>query len=405
MSKKISLGVAATIAIIAMAVTFSLTMVVSMKMFNTTVSSVKNKERQYNKLSEIDRFVRAGEYFTIDEDTLNDRLAAGYMNGINDKYAVYYTAKEYSEKQSVEKGTLTGIGVAVVNDTSSGYARIIRLYDNSPAAEAGMQVGGFITAINDESTRNITSTARLTSKLLGEEGTTTTITYLTPDRQEQQLNLVHSNYKTPSIYTRQMVADTCGYIRIDAFTSGTASEFRSAVDNLLNQGAASFIFDMRDNIGENLNAALVCADYCVPSGVIAQQEDKDGNITLLRMSDENEVTVPMVVLVNGSTSDGAELFANALRKMNSATIVGTRTAGKGVVMSDAQSFSDGSAAYITIGLLLDNEGQSWNDLGLTPDVDAALSSDEQNAYYDYTVDTDPQISKALNTAKMLSGQN
>ena len=405
MSKKISLGVAATIAIIAMAVTFSLTMVVSMKMFNTTVSSVKNKERQYNKLSEIDRFVRAGEYFTIDEDTLNDRLAAGYMNGINDKYAVYYTAKEYSEKQSVEKGTLTGIGVAVVNDTSSGYARIIRLYDNSPAAEAGMQVGGFITAINDESTRNITSTARLTSKLLGEEGTTTTITYLTPDRQEQQLNLVHSNYKTPSIYTRQMVADTCGYIRIDAFTSGTASEFRSAVDNLLNQGAASFIFDVRDNIGENLSAALVCADYCVPSGVIAQQEDKDGNITLLRMSDENEVTVPMVVLVNGSTSDGAELFANALRKMNSATIVGTRTAGKGVVMSDAQSFSDGSAAYITIGLLLDNEGQSWNDLGLTPDVDAALSSDEQNAYYDYTVDTDPQISKALNTAKMLSGQN
>ena len=157
--------------------------------------------------------------------------------------------------------------------------------------------------------------------------------------------------------------------------------------------------------GTFLNAALVCADYCVPSGVIAQQEDKDGNITLLRMSDENEVTVPMVVLVNGSTSDGAELFANALRKMNSATIVGTRTAGKGVVMSDAQSFSDGSAAYITIGLLLDNEGQSWNDLGLTPDVDAALSSDEQNAYYDYTVDTDPQISKALNTAKMLSGQN
>ena len=185
----------------------------------------------------------------------------------------------------------------------------------------------------------------------------------------------------------------------------TEDELQQQVDNLLNQGAASFIFDVRDNIGENLNAALVCADYCVPSGVIAQQEDKDGSITLLRMSDENEVTVPMVVLVNGSTSDGAELFANALRKMNSATIVGTRTAGKGVVMSDAQSFSDGSAAYITIGLLLDNEGQSWNDLGLTPDVDATLSSDEQNAYYDYTVDTDPQISKALNTAKMLSGQN
>ena len=405
MSKKISLGVAATIAIIAMAVTFSLTMVVSMKMFNTTVSSVKNKERQYNKLSEIDRFVRAGEYFTIDEDTLNDRLAAGYMNGINDKYAVYYTAKEYSEKQSVEKGTLTGIGVAVVNDTSSGYARIIRLYDNSPAAEAGMQVGGFITAINDESTRNITSSARLTSKLLGEEGTTTTITYLTPDRQEQQLNLVHSNYKTPSIYTRQMVADTCGYIRIDAFTSGTASEFKAAVDELLQQGANSLVFDLRDNTGENLNAALVAADYCVPSGEIAKQQDRDGNVTVLRMSDETEINVPIVCLVNGSTAGSAELFANALRKMAGATLVGTKTAGKGVVLSDAQSFSDGSAAYITVGLLLDNEEQTWNEEGLRPDIDAALSVDEQNAYYDYTLDTDPQISKAVNAATALAGQN
>lgn len=405
MSKKISLGVAATIAIIAMAVTFSLTMVVSMKMFNTTVSSVKNKERQYNKLSEIDRFVRAGEYFTIDEDTLNDRLAAGYMNGINDKYAVYYTAKEYSEKQSVEKGTLTGIGVAVVNDTSSGYARIIRLYDNSPASEAGMQVGGFITAINDESTRNITSTARLTSKLLGEEGTTTTITYLTPDRQEQQLNLVHSNYKTPSIYTRQMVADTCGYIRIDAFTSGTASEFKAAVDELLQQGANSLVFDLRDNNGENLNAALVAADYCVPSGEIAKQQDRDGNVTVLRMSDETEINVPIVCLVNGSTAGSAELFANALRKMAGATLVGTKTAGKGVVLSDAQSFSDGSAAYITVGLLLDNEDQTWNEEGLRPDIDAALSVDEQNAYYDYTLDTDPQISKAVNAATALAGQN
>lgn len=405
MSKKISLGVAATIAIIAMAVTFSLTMVVSMKMFNTTVSSVKNKERQYNKLSEIDRFVRAGEYFTIDEDTLNDRLAAGYMNGINDKYAVYYTAKEYSEKQSVEKGTLTGIGVAVVNDTSSGYARIIRLYDNSPAAEAGMQVGGFITAINDESTRNITSTARLTSKLLGEEGTTTTITYLTPDRQEQQLNLVHSNYKTPSIYTRQMVADTCGYIRIDAFTSGTASEFKAAVDELLQQGANSLVFDLRDNNGENLNAALVAADYCVPSGEIAKQQDRDGNVTVLRMSDETEINVPIVCLVNGSTAGSAELFANALRKMAGATLVGTKTAGKGVVLSDAQSFSDGSAAYITVGLLLDNEDQTWSEEGLRPDIDAALSVDEQNAYYDYTLDTDPQISKAVNAATALAGQN
>lgn len=404
MSKKISLGVAATIALIAMAVTFSLTMVVSMNMFNSTVSSVKNKERQYNKLSEIDRFVRANEYFTINEDTLNDTIAAGYVLGINDKYAKYYSAKAYSEMQAVASGKLTGIGVAVVNDTSSGYARIIRVYDGSPASENGLEVRGFITAINGVSTKTMGDTSTITSALLGEEGTTTTITYLTPDRQEQTLDLVHTNYNTPTL-SYQMTAGSCGYIRIDSFGTGTANEFKTAVDSLKEQGATCYVFDLRDNTGENLNAALVAADYCVPSGLIAQQEDKDGNVTDLRMSDENQITVPMVCLVNGNTAAGAELFANALRKMGGTTLVGTTTMGKGVVMSEAQSFSDGSAAYITIGLLLDNEGQSWNDTGLTPDVDAALSADEQSAYYDFTIENDPQISKAVNAAMSLTGQN
>ena len=84
------------------------------------------------------------------------------------------------------------------------------------------------------STKSMTDTASLTSALLGEEGTTTTITYLTPDRQEQTVDLVHSNYRTTTV-SSQMIGDTCGYVRIDAFSSGTASEFRSAVDNLLNQ--------------------------------------------------------------------------------------------------------------------------------------------------------------------------
>ena len=79
MSKKVSLGVAATVTLIAMAVTFSMTMTVSMNMFNNTVSSVKNKERMYNKLSEVDRYVRANEYFDINDDTLNDTIASVCM--------------------------------------------------------------------------------------------------------------------------------------------------------------------------------------------------------------------------------------------------------------------------------------------------------------------------------------
>ena len=115
------------------------------------------------------------------------------------------------------------------------------------------------------------------------------------------------------------------------------------------------------------------------------------------------ITQPMVCIVNGSTAGGAELFANALRKMGGATLLGSTTAGQGVVLSDPQSLSDGSAIVITVGLLLDNEGQSWNGTGLTPDVDAALTSDEQNSYYDFTVDTDPQIQRALSAVQTQAG--
>lgn len=404
MSKKVSLGVAATVTLIAMAVTFSMTMTVSMNMFNNTVSSVKNKERMYNKLSEVDRYVRANEYFDINDDTLNDTIASGYMLGISDRYARYYSAKAYSERVGLANGRLMGIGVAVVKDPSSGYARIIRVYDNTPATNVGLEVGGFITAIGDTSTRSMSDTAAMTSALLGEEGSTVNIKYLTPLREEQSFEITHANYTTPSISTVRLMDNGAGYLRIDSFTSGTAVEFRNAVNSLTNQGATSLIFDLRDNSGENLNAALVATDYCVPSGLIAQSQDKGGNVADLRMSDENEITLPMVCLVNGSTASGAELFANALRKMAGATIVGSTTAGKGVLLSDPQSLSDGSAVVITVGILLDNEGKNWNGTGLTPDVDASLTNDEQSSYYDFTVDNDPQITKAINAISGANGQ-
>lgn len=402
MSKKVNLAVAATVTLIAMAVTFSITMVVSQEMFNDTVQDVKNRERMYNKLSEIDRYVRNNAYGDINEDTLNDRIAAGYMLGIDDPYARYYSAAAYSEQVGVESGRLMNIGVSVVKDASSGYARILRVYDNSPADENGLAAGGFITAIDGTSVRTLADTAAINSALLGEAGSAVSIDYLTPDRQEQSYEITRANYTTTTVYP-QLTADGVGYIRVDAFSANTGVEFRTAVQSMQDQGATALLFDLRDNTGENLNAALIAADACVPAGLIAQSQAKDGTTEDLRVSDDNEVTLPMVCLVNGNTSGGAELFANALRKMSGATIVGTTTAGMGVLLGDPQSFSDGSAAVITVGLLLDNEGATWNKVGLTPDIEAALTADEQSSYYDFTIDTDPQIRRALNAVAALVG--
>lgn len=402
MSKKVNLAVAATVTLIAMAVTFSITMVVSMNMFNNIVSGVKNREQMYNKLAEVDRYVRNNEYADINEDTLNDTIASGYMLGINDPYARYYSAKAYSERVGLENGRLMNIGVQIIKDPSSGYARILRIYQGSPAAENGLQAGGFITAVNGAGVRAMVDTAAINSALVGEEGSTVSITYLTPDRQEQTLDLVRANYTVSTVFS-QLLEGGVGYIEIDSFGSGTGQEFRTAVDSLLEQGAEALVFDLRDNTGDDLNAALIAADYCVPAGLIAQSQAKDGTVSDLRVSDDHELTLPMVCLVNGSTAGGAELFANALRKLSGASLVGTATAGKGVLLSDPQSFSDGSACVITVGLLLDNEGQSWNGVGLTPDIEAALTTDEQSSYYDFTVQTDPQITRAVSAVNALIG--
>lgn len=403
MSRKVSLSVAVTVTLIAMAVTFSITMVLSMNMFNNTVTSVKNRERMYNKLSEIDRYVRANEYFEINEDTLNDTIASGYMLGISDKYARYYSAQAYNELVGTQSGRLMGIGVAVVKDTSSGYARITRVYSNSPAEDLGFEVGGFITAIGDTSVKNLADTAAIQSALLGEEGSIVTIHYLTPTREEVTQDVTRANYTISTVFG-QMIGENCAYICIDDFATTTGTEFRNTVDSLRSQGATSFVFDLRNNAGSNLTAALIAADYCVPSGLMAQSQLNDGTVEDLRVSDDTEITQPMVCIVNSGTAGGAELFANTLRKMGGATLVGTTTAGKGVVLSDPQSLSDGSAIVITLGLILDNEGQNWNGTGLTPDIESTLSADEASSYYDLTVDTDPQIVRAVSAAQALTGQ-
>ena len=147
MNRKISVGMAVSIVILAMTVTFSITMLVAMRLFDSTVSSVKEKESMYNKIAEVDRYVRSNDYYQIDETTLYDRLTAGYLLGTGDKYARYYTASAYTDLMNAQNGTLLGIGVELAVD-QSGYAKVTKVYDESPAKEAGITVGCYITAVD-----------------------------------------------------------------------------------------------------------------------------------------------------------------------------------------------------------------------------------------------------------------
>ena len=137
---------------------------------------------------------------------------------------------------------------------------------------------------------------------------------------------------------------------------------------------------------------------------MAYAEDKNGNRTVIGSSDdENQVTLPIVCLVNGNTASAAELFAASLRTLNGACLVGTTTYGKGTIQSSPQRLSDGSAVSITVAKFVCGDGSCFDGTGLSVDVERALSADEASSFYDYTPKTDPQIQRAVSAAQQLSG--
>ncbi len=402
MNRKISIGMAATIVIIAMTVTFSITMLVSMRLFDSTVSSVKEKESMYNKIAEVDRYVRSNDYYTIDETMLYDRLTAGYLLGTGDKYARYYTATAYTELMNLQNGTLMGIGVELGLD-QTGYAKVIKVYDGSPAQEAGILVGDYLTAIDGTEVKSLTTVDMVQSRLRGEAGTTVNVTWLDSEAASHTADLTRSGYTSTTV-DYQVLADNVGYIKIRQFDGTTPSELDYAIRALEAGGVTSLVFDLRDNGGGILEDAISCIDLIVPEGTVAYAEDKNGNRTVVGSSDsETETALPLVCLVNGNTASAAELFASSLRTMSGARLVGTTTMGKGTIQSSPQRLSDGSAVSITVSKLICGDGSCFDGTGLTVDVERALSTEEVTAYYDYTPETDPQVQRAVSAAQQLSG--
>ena len=402
MNKKISVGMMLTIVILAMTVTFSVTMLLAMRLFDSTVSNVKEKESMYSKIAELDRYVRSNDYYTIDETLLYDTISSGYLVGTGDRYARYYTADAYAKLLDIQNGVLMGIGVEVAQD-QTGYAKVLKVYDGSPAQEAGIEAGNYITTIDDTDVRTMSGANAIEDRLLGEAGTTVHLAWLDSTATEQSVDLTRSGYISTTI-DYQMTAGDVGYIKIRQFDATTLSELDYAIRTLRNAGAASLLFDLRDNAGGLLDAALNCIDLICPEGVMAWAESKDGSQEVLGTSSgDSVVDLPMVCLVNGNTASAGELFASCLRDMSGARLVGTTTYGKGTIQSSPQRLSDGSAVVVTVARLIASNGESFDTTGLTVDVERPLTSDEQGAFYDFTLETDPQILRAVNTAQTLTG--
>ena len=390
MNKKISLGATITLMIMAVAVTFSITMIYYMDVFNGKVYNLKERETMYSKLSELDRIVRANYVGNIDEDALNEALADGYVAGTGDKYARYFTPEEYESYMIDLEGRVVGIGISAQQDPS-GYILINEVYADSPAAIVGLQAGDFIIKV-DELDVNAETYQQAADAIRGEEGSKVNITYRR-DSEDTTIEVTRRKVDIPTVFSR-MIDSNVGYVQITEFNESTATQFSKQVDELIGQGAQALVFDVRNNGGGTLNSVTKMLDKLLPEGDIVSAEYKDGTVEVLAKSDADEITLPMVVLTNEKTASAAELFTQALRDYGKAKSVGSTTYGKGT-MQTVKKLNDGSAVNITIARYLPPNGVCYDGEGIKPDYEVELTADMEANFENLDETTDPQLKKAL----------
>lgn len=391
MNKKISLGAALALMLIVTAVTFSITMIFSRQTFSTTVTNISEREAMYDKLAEIDSYVRKNYYGTIDENNLNDYLSVGYIAGLSDRYSAYYSASDYAKRQQEDAGKLVGIGIRA-SKSESGFIQVNEVYPDSPAEDAQIKAGDLIVKVNDIDVTADTYESAIT-EIGGQAGTKLSLTVRSDNKDREIAEITRRVVVTPTIYSHMI--GTTGYVKITDFNENTYDQFKKALENLVgNQGAQSLIFDLRNNAGGLVDPAIKMLDMLLPEGVIATATYRDGSTEVLGNSDANCIDLPMAVLTNENTASAAELFTQALRDYNVAKSVGTNTYGKGV-MQVTHSLKDGSAIRITIAQYNPPKSANYDGVGIKPDYEVALTEEQQAIFDTLDENTDPQLKKAL----------
>lgn len=391
MNKKISLGAAVTLIIVAVALTVSVTMIVAMRQFNYQLSNVSQRQAMYDYIDEVDKAVRENDIGSIDEEALDACLAKGYMAGIKDPYAAYLTAAEYATATEHLSGKWTGLGLSILKQTD-GSVVIAEVDTNSAAEKAGIAKGDVITQLDGTSVSTL-GFDKVKSTLASAAKAKLSVTR---GAQSIAFDISSSTYTKVSVESRMI--GTTGYIRITGFYENTPEQFEKAYGALETQGAENYIFDLRNNGGGSIDAACKVIGYLLPRGTYANKKDAKGTVTPLSATDTYEMKLPSVTLVNASTSGEAELFAAVLKDFSKTTVVGMTTAGRGMIQKYF-TISDGSAVKLSVASLSLTSGTAIEGKGVTPTVVVGLTADEENDLDLLTEKNDPQLIAALTTVK------
>ena len=360
-------------------------------------------------------------YFLFEDDIDKEQMEAGIykglLSGLEDPYTVYYTQEEYETLTEETEGVYCGIGVLVSQNISSGLITALRVFQGSPAEEAGMKKGDILYKVGEALASDFELDVLVQQEIRGAENTYVDITVLR-DGEEVKLHIQRRIVEVTTVESK-MLENNIGYILVTQFELVTGDQFKDAINSLEEQGMERLIIDLRDNPGGVLDAVVEMAAYILPEdklkGTIVATSDKNGrgdryfskggeicfeSDTGQRdprypKKDGHELNIPMVVLINGNSASASEVFAGAVRDYGYAKLVGTTSFGKGIVQSLVQ-LEDGSAVKMTVSHYYTPGGVDLHKKGLEPDVEVEQEIPEDlKGAFEIPLERDNQVLRAI----------
>ncbi len=313
-------------------------------------------------------------YRGVDRDQLLNKSLGAAVKSLNDQFSNYFSPKDYSSFQEVTQGQFEGVGMTV--EQAKRGLRITTVYDRSPAAAGGLKKGDLITEVNGRSIAGSSSEAS-TARIKGPAGTKVRLTVLSGDK-EREVDLKRAQVDIPVVESDMQKAggEKIAHVRLTGFTSGAHGEVGAAVKKLLRQGADGVVLDLRDNGGGLLNEAVLVSSIFIPEGKIVSTKGRSRPERVYNAAGGAiDTKVPVVVLVNRNSASASEIVTGALQDRKRATVVGTRTYGKGV-FQEVEQLSNGGALDITVGEYFLPSGRNIGGGGvkkgdgIKPDVEA-----------------------------------
>ncbi len=334
------------------------------------------------------------EYYLedVENEQMENSLYKGFVAGLGDPYSTYYSKEELEEVYDSTEGIYYGIGAYISLDEATGGGKITKVMPNTPAEEAGVHDNDIIVAVDGENVLGMTL-SEIVSKVKGPEKTQVMLTlYREGEADYLEIPVTRMKIESPTV-TYEMYEDGIAYIQITEFDSVTTDQFREKLNQAKSEGMKSLILDLRDNPGGNLSDVVDISEELLPKGLVVYTEDRDGKRKEYSCDGENEIQVPMVVLVNGNSASAAEILAGAIKDYDKGTILGTTTFGKGIVQR-IFGLSDGSAIKLTVSHYYTPNGNDIHGVGIEPDETLELD------YEKYLEDkSDNQLERAKQILK------